>query len=83
MRSLCEMVCRKKPVYRLKLHTPPVYLAAWVNILIQMVAPKEANEIDQHVKAGSFRPEIERNRLGYTSRSVCAELCAAGKSDRN
>ncbi|MDO9241742.1 MAG: HDOD domain-containing protein [Methylicorpusculum sp.] len=45
------------------------------NILIHMGAPKEANEIDQHVKAGSTRSSIETRRLGFTSEDVCAELC--------
>lgn len=45
------------------------------NILLHLGAPKEANEIDQHVKAGSSRPEVERNKLGYTNQQACAELC--------
>lgn len=45
------------------------------NILIHMGAPSAANEIDQHVKSGHARPEIEMNRLGFTSEEVCAELC--------
>jgi HD-like signal output (HDOD) protein len=44
------------------------------NILLHMGAPKEANEIDQHVKAGSFRPDMERNRIGFTNQAACAEL---------
>ena len=42
--------------------------------LLYVGAAKEANEIEQHVKAGSFRPEIEKNRIGYTNQAVCAEL---------
>jgi HD-like signal output (HDOD) protein len=45
------------------------------NLLLHIGAPKEANEIDQHVKAGSSRPEIERNKLGFTNQEACAELC--------
>jgi HD-like signal output (HDOD) protein len=49
-------------------------------VLIHMGLPSEANEIDQHVKAGSTsRAEIEINRLGYTSQAVCAELCRRWK----
>ncbi|QPK64627.1 HDOD domain-containing protein [Methylomonas sp. LL1] len=50
------------------------------NVLIHMVYPSEANEIDQHVKAGhATRPEIERNRIGFTNQQVCAELCRRWK----
>ncbi|MBS3953883.1 MAG: HDOD domain-containing protein [Methylomicrobium sp.] len=45
------------------------------DILIHMGAPREANEIDQHVKAGNTRSSIEMRRLGFTSEDVCAELC--------
>lgn len=45
------------------------------NILIHMVTPSAAGEIDQHVKGGRTRPDIERARLGFTSQEVCAELC--------
>jgi HD-like signal output (HDOD) protein len=45
------------------------------DILIHMGAPREANEIDQHVKAGNSRSSIEMRRLGFTSEDVCAELC--------
>jgi HD-like signal output (HDOD) protein len=54
-------------------------LANLGNILIHMVAPKESNEIDQHVKAGKHRPEFERSRLGYTNQQACAELCRRWK----
>lgn len=50
------------------------------SILIHMGLPNEANEIDQHFKAGHHsRAEIERNRLGFTSQTVCAELCRRWK----
>ena len=49
------------------------------NLLIHMGAQREANEIDQHVKSGSSRIEIERRRLGYTSLEVTAELCRRWK----
>ncbi|TPQ29910.1 HDOD domain-containing protein [Methylomonas koyamae] len=46
------------------------------NVLIHIACPSEANEIDQHVKAGGAeRLDIEKNRLGFTSQQVCAELC--------
>jgi HD-like signal output (HDOD) protein len=54
-------------------------LSSLGNILIHLVAPKEANEIDQHVKAGKYRPDVERSRLGYTNQMVCAELCRRWK----
>lgn len=50
-------------------------LANLGNVLIHIVCPSEANEVDQHVKAGAVRPDIEKNRLGFTSQQVCAELC--------
>ncbi|OAI13314.1 signal transduction protein [Methylomonas koyamae] len=50
-------------------------LANLGNVLIHIACPSEANEVDQHVKAGSARPDIEKNRLGFTSHQVCAELC--------
>lgn len=49
------------------------------NILIHIGSPREANEIDQHVKAGSPRLETEKKRLGFTSQAVCAELCRRWK----
>jgi HD-like signal output (HDOD) protein len=49
------------------------------NILIHLGAPREANEIDQHVRHGQLRAEMEKNRLGYTSQQVCAELCRRWK----
>jgi HD-like signal output (HDOD) protein len=50
------------------------------NVLIHMVFPSEANEIDQHAKAGNTpRPEIERNCIGFTNQDVCAELCRRWK----
>lgn len=49
------------------------------NILIHLGAPSEANEIDQHVKHDKLRIEMEKNRLGYTSQQVCAELCRRWK----
>lgn len=49
------------------------------NILIHIGSPREANEIDQHVKAGSSRLETEKKRLGFTSQAVCAELCRRWK----
>ncbi|MGD0958276.1 MAG: HDOD domain-containing protein [Methylomonas sp.] len=44
------------------------------NILIHIGSPRDANEIDQHVKAGGFRPDLERNRLGFTNQAACGEL---------
>lgn len=49
-------------------------------LLIQMGMPSEANEIDQHFKAGHhWRSELEQNRLGFSSQMVCAELCRRWK----
>lgn len=48
-------------------------------VLIYLGAPKEANEIDQHVKAGKTRHLVEQKKLGYTSQDVCAELCRRWK----
>ncbi len=48
-------------------------------ILIHLAAPKVANEIDQHVKAGELRSEYERKRLGFTSEKACAALCERWK----
>lgn len=44
-------------------------------LLIHMGAPSAANEIEQHVKSGHERSEIEVNRLSFTNEEVCAELC--------
>lgn len=49
------------------------------NLLIHIGCPREANEVDQHVKNGHARVEIEKRRLGYTSQAVCAELCRRWK----
>ena len=50
------------------------------NLLIHMGLPKEANEIDQHAKAGHVsRVELEKKCLGYTNQDVCAELCRRWK----
>lgn len=50
------------------------------HILIHMGLPSEANEIEQHVQAGkTSRTEIEKNRLAFTSQTVCAELCRRWK----
>ncbi|AMK78968.1 MULTISPECIES: HDOD domain-containing protein [Methylomonas] len=49
------------------------------NILIHIGSPREANEIDQHVKNGNPRLEIEKRRLGYSSQAICAELCRRWK----
>jgi HD-like signal output (HDOD) protein len=54
-------------------------LANLGSLLIHLVAPKECNEIDQHVKAGKYRPDFERSRLGYTHQEACAELCRRWK----
>jgi HD-like signal output (HDOD) protein len=48
-------------------------------VLIYLGAPREANEIDQHVLAGNTRYVIEQKRLGYTSQDVCGELCRRWK----
>ena len=48
-------------------------------ILIHLAAPKIANEIDQHVKAGELRSDYERKRLGFTSEEACAALCERWK----
>lgn len=49
-------------------------------ILLQIAFPSEANEIEQHIKAGHMsRSEIENKRLGFTSQAVCAELCRRWK----
>ncbi len=44
-------------------------------ILLYLGAPKVANEIDQHVKAGENRHEYEQKRLGFANQAVAAELC--------
>jgi HD-like signal output (HDOD) protein len=49
------------------------------NILIHLGAASAANEIDLHVKQGKSRIEMEKQRLGYTSQQVCAELCRRWK----
>lgn len=50
------------------------------SMLIHIGLPSEANEIDQHFKAGKHsRIELEINRLGFTSQMVCAELCRRWK----
>ena len=49
------------------------------NVLIHIGSPREANEVDQHVKNGNARLDIEKRRLGYTSQAVCAELCRRWK----
>jgi HD-like signal output (HDOD) protein len=50
------------------------------NVLIHIVFPSEANEIDQQAKAGNTpRSEIERNCLGFTNQEACAELCRRWK----
>ncbi len=55
-------------------------LSSLGKILIQIGMPKEANEIEQHVRAGNMtRSEIELKRLGYTNQDVCAELCKRWK----
>lgn len=49
-------------------------------LIIRMGLPSEANEIDQHAKAGHLlRSEIERTRIGFTNQDVCAELCRRWK----
>lgn len=55
-------------------------LAGLGTLIIQMGAPNEANEINQHLKSGhSSRLELEKSRLGYTSQAVSAELCRRWK----
>jgi HD-like signal output (HDOD) protein len=55
-------------------------LSHFGDILLQIALPKEANEIEQHSKAGNLsRAEIEFNRLGFTSHQACAELCRRWK----
>ncbi|MCQ8105059.1 HDOD domain-containing protein [Methylomonas sp. SURF-2] len=50
------------------------------NLLIHIGLPSEANEIDQHTRAGhSSRATFERNCLGFTNQDVCAELCRRWK----
>lgn len=48
-------------------------------VLIHLGTPSAANEIEQHVKNGGVRYNLELNRLGYTSQQVCAELCRRWK----
>ena len=48
-------------------------------VLIYLGAPRAANEIDQHIKAGNTRYSIEQKKLGFTSQEVCAELCRRWK----
>ena len=49
-------------------------------LMIRMAYPSEANEIEQHAKAGNKpREDIEINRLGFTNQEVCAELCRRWK----
>jgi len=47
--------------------------------LIYLGAPEEANEIEQLVKAGDSRQEIEEKCLGFTNHDVAAELCRRWK----
>lgn len=50
------------------------------NLLIHIGLPSEANEIDQHTRAGhSSRSTFERTCLGFTNQDVCAELCRRWK----
>lgn len=50
------------------------------NLLIHIGLPSEANEIDQHTRAGhSSRSHFERTCLGFTNQDVCAELCRRWK----
>lgn len=50
------------------------------NLLIHIGLPSEANEIDQHARAGrSSRASFERTCLGFTNQDVCAELCRRWK----
>lgn len=50
------------------------------HLLIHMGLPKEANEVDQHAKAGRLsRVELEKKCLGFTNQDVCAELCRRWK----
>ncbi|MCQ8127046.1 HDOD domain-containing protein [Methylomonas rivi] len=50
------------------------------NLLIHIGLPSEANEIDQHTRAGrSSRANFERTCLGFTNQDVCAELCRRWK----
>jgi len=44
-------------------------------ILIYLGDAKAASEIEQDSKAGGNRSNHERERLGFTSQEVCAELC--------
>ena len=45
------------------------------SVLIYIGAPREAYEIEQQLKAGGSRHQIEERCLGYTSQDVCAQLC--------
>ncbi|WGS87922.1 HDOD domain-containing protein [Methylomonas sp. UP202] len=49
------------------------------NVLIHLGLPSEANEIDQHVKAGNSRSDIELRRLGFVTPTASAELCRRWK----
>ncbi|MCK5664338.1 MAG: HDOD domain-containing protein [Thiotrichaceae bacterium] len=44
-------------------------------ILIHLGQPKEAADIELHIKEGHSRPFLEKMRLGYTTQDVTAELC--------
>ena len=35
--------------------------------------------MDEHVKSGKSRVETEKNRMGFTSQTVCGELCRRWK----
>jgi HD-like signal output (HDOD) protein len=49
-------------------------------LMIRMAYPSEANEIEQHAKAGNTpREDIEINRMGFTNQEVGAELCRRWK----
>lgn len=48
-------------------------------ILIYLGLPKLAHEVDEHVRAGKPRAQVEQNRLGFTNAQVCAELCRRWK----
>jgi len=62
-----------------KLNADIAYTAGLIsglgNVLIHMAYPKEAAEIDQHLRGGKPSYEIEQRRLGFTSFEACAELC--------
>lgn len=81
--SFRSAACSKWFAQQAGLNTDIAYTAGLLsnlgNILIHLGEPSAANEINQHVKHGKLRIDMEKSRLGYTGQQVCAELCRRWK----